>query len=151
MQYETDCPCGKVVTVRAVDAGATLRCACGREFEVPALSRLRRFDPPPRPPAHPPADYAFLRVPGVITTLAGVAVSFFAGNALLGAGPEANDSRYLISAASGVAQIVGTVLVCVSKRFPWFLYLLLPPFGCLGMVVAMLIPERLPPVPPPPR
>lgn len=149
MKYETDCPCGKVLAVQAADAGATLRCACGRELEVPALSRLRRFDPPPPPPAPPPADYAFLRVPGFITTLAGVALSFFAGNMLLDGGADANDSRYVLTVASGIAQIVGTVLVCVSKRFPIFMCILLPPFGCLGLIAAMLIPERLPPVPPP--
>jgi len=151
MQYETDCSCGKVVVVQAADAGGTLRCACGREVEVPALSRLRRLDPPPPPSAPPPVDYAFLRVPGVITTLGGMALSFVVGVMLAGATGEETAVRPLAGMVSAVAQIVGTVLVCVSKRFPIFLCILLPPFGCFGMVVATLIPERLPPVPPPPR
>lgn len=150
MTYETDCTCGKVLEVHAADAGATLRCACGRDVDVPPLSRLRRLDPPPRRPAPPPVDLAFLRVPGVITTLAGVGFGCVSGIALAGVDSDTNVLRAFISLAVLTAQIVGVALVCVSKRFPIFLCILLPPLACIGLVVAMLIPERLPPEPLPP-
>jgi hypothetical protein len=146
--YETDCPCGKVIAVQAADAGGTVRCACGRQSVVPALSKLRRLDPPPQRPAPPPADYAFLRLPGVITAVVGLLFGCVSGLAL-GADSDAVPSRVLATMTGWVAQVVGVALVCVSKRFPVFVCVLLPPFGCFGLVAALLIPERLPPVPPP--
>ncbi|HEX4613978.1 MAG TPA: hypothetical protein VH092_37700 [Urbifossiella sp.] len=41
MEYRVTCGCGKALTVRSGDAGATLRCACGRDVEVPSLHQLR--------------------------------------------------------------------------------------------------------------
>ena len=148
MTYETDCPCGKVLTVQAADAGGTVRCACGRELDVPALSKLRRLDPPPPPPAPPAADYAHLRVPGVIVAVTGVAMGIL-GWCLVGR--EGGLVGIMASGLLYTAQVVGVALVCVSKRFPVFMCLLFPPFAVLGLVPAMLIPERLPPVPPPAR
>jgi len=54
----------------------------------------------------------------------------------------------LLSAAT---QIVGVALVCVSKRLPVVACVILPAFGVCGLIAAMLVPERLPPVPLPPR
>lgn len=41
MKYETPCECGKALAVSAADAGSTLRCACGRNVDVPPLHMLR--------------------------------------------------------------------------------------------------------------
>ena len=41
MKYEVRCACGKPLAVTGADAGATLRCVCGRAVEVPALHELR--------------------------------------------------------------------------------------------------------------
>jgi hypothetical protein len=41
MQYEARCECGKAHAVGAADAGSSLRCACGRNVEVPPLHLLR--------------------------------------------------------------------------------------------------------------
>jgi hypothetical protein len=41
MKYEVRCECGKAHAVSGADAGATIRCACGRLVEVPPLHRLR--------------------------------------------------------------------------------------------------------------
>src|SRR5262245_58305082 len=44
MKYEVRCECGKSHAVSAADAGASLRCACGRTVEVPPLHRLRTVE-----------------------------------------------------------------------------------------------------------
>jgi hypothetical protein len=75
----------------------------------------------------------------------------FSGLVLFGLDSDVTALRALGGLIGWIAQIVGVALICVSKRFPIFVCLLLPPFGCFGLVAAMLIPERLPPVPPPPR
>ena len=41
MISDVRCECGKAHTVSATDAGATLKCACGREVDVPPLHVLR--------------------------------------------------------------------------------------------------------------
>ena len=41
MSYEVRCECGKARPVTAADAGASLRCGCGRSVEVPPLHQLR--------------------------------------------------------------------------------------------------------------
>lgn len=41
MSYSVPCECGKRVPAGAGDAGATLRCTCGRAVEVPSLHQLR--------------------------------------------------------------------------------------------------------------
>jgi hypothetical protein len=41
MKYEVRCACGKPRVVTGADAGATLRCACGRAVEVPSFHQLR--------------------------------------------------------------------------------------------------------------
>jgi hypothetical protein len=41
MSYEVRCECGKSHAVSAADAGTSLRCACGRTLDVPALHQLR--------------------------------------------------------------------------------------------------------------
>lgn len=151
MTYETDCPCGKVVEVHAADAGGKVQCVCGRAVEVPPLSRLRRLDPPPPPPPSPPVDLAFLRLPGFITAVAGVLFGCVSGIAFAGLDSDVIAFRVLASLISGIAQIVGVALICVSKRFPIILCVLLPPFGCFALPVAMLLPERLPPIPPRPH
>lgn len=148
MTYETDCLCGKVVAVHAADAGGRVRCGCGRQVEVPPLSRLRRLDPPPPPPAPPPVDYAFLRLPGVLVAVGGIATGVLGGCAF---GADGGAAPALAAGVGWVAQVVGVALVCVSKRFPVVACVLFPPFGCFGLVAALLVPERLPPVPPPPR
>lgn len=39
--YQVQCECGKAHAVGAADAGASLRCPCGRTVEVPPLHQLR--------------------------------------------------------------------------------------------------------------
>lgn len=56
----------------------------------------------------------------------------------------------IILSVSGMMQIVGVALVCVSKRYPVWLCLILPLFGCCGLVLSLFLPERLPPTDPPP-
>jgi hypothetical protein len=145
MTYETDCECGAVVVVKATDAGLRVPCRCGRQVEVPPLSKLRALDLPARRPLPPPAEYGHLRIPGVIVVIAANVVAFFAPLFLhddpLGA------AVFLL--VCGLAQMVGIVLVGVSKRFPAWLCAILAPFGCVGLLVAMLLPERLPPTDPP--
>ena len=41
MKYEVRCECGKVHEVSAADAGGSLKCACERTVDVPALHVLR--------------------------------------------------------------------------------------------------------------
>ena len=41
MKYEVRCACGKAFAVAGGDAGATLRCDCGRTVDVPPLHELR--------------------------------------------------------------------------------------------------------------
>src|SRR5262245_40924859 len=41
MNYEVHCECRKAHAVSAADAGASLRCTCGRIIEVPPLHKLR--------------------------------------------------------------------------------------------------------------
>lgn len=43
MTYHVPCECGKHLQVDAVQAGATVRCRCGRDVAVPSLSELRRL------------------------------------------------------------------------------------------------------------
>jgi hypothetical protein len=45
MQFEIPCECGRRLTVTAGDAGATLRCGCGRTVQVPGLHQLRASAP----------------------------------------------------------------------------------------------------------
>jgi hypothetical protein len=41
MSYEVRCECGKAHAVSAADAGASLRCDCGRTVDVPPLHALK--------------------------------------------------------------------------------------------------------------
>lgn len=41
MDYEVRCECRKRIEVSAADAGSSLRCACGRNVDVPPLHMLR--------------------------------------------------------------------------------------------------------------
>ncbi len=41
MSYKVHCECGKPHEVTGADAGASLRCDCGRTIEVPPLHQLR--------------------------------------------------------------------------------------------------------------
>jgi hypothetical protein len=41
MSYEVRCECGKAHAVGAADAGASLRCTCGRTVDIPPLHQLR--------------------------------------------------------------------------------------------------------------
>lgn len=160
MNYLADCECGRVLTVTAADAGGKVRCECGEELGIPSLGQLRRLGPPPPRPPRPPVDYAFLRRPGVITAVAGILSWCVSGWGYLPAMPT-NFNNLWVSVVPGVAGavavVVGLVLVYVSKRFPVlvtivFAVLGLVPLLNVGCVVAaLLLPERLPPVPPPPR
>ena len=40
-RYELDCTCGRTIIVGSSQAGTRLTCDCGKEVEVPSLSRLR--------------------------------------------------------------------------------------------------------------
>lgn len=41
MQYQVHCECKKSITVSGSDAGASVRCPCGKTVEVPPLHKLR--------------------------------------------------------------------------------------------------------------
>jgi hypothetical protein len=140
MKYETDCECGRVVTVKATDAGATVACRCGRKLDVPSLSQLRQIAPP-RPQGPPPADYSHLRIPGFIVAIVGILLALFLGFAGEGRSP-------LVSLFCYAIQIVGVTLICISKRYPVWLCLILSPLGCCGLILSLFLPERLPPAPP---
>jgi hypothetical protein len=44
MQYQVHCECKKSITVSGSDAGASVRCPCGKMVEVPPLHKLRKAD-----------------------------------------------------------------------------------------------------------
>ncbi|WP_439624199.1 hypothetical protein [Gemmata sp.] len=44
MPYQVPCECGKSITVTGADAGASVRCGCGKTVEVPPLHKLRKAD-----------------------------------------------------------------------------------------------------------
>ncbi|VTU00795.1 unnamed protein product [Gemmataceae bacterium] len=41
MQYQVHCECKRSITVSGADAGASVRCPCGKTVEVPPLHKLR--------------------------------------------------------------------------------------------------------------
>ncbi|MBN1590740.1 MAG: hypothetical protein JW888_14600 [Pirellulales bacterium] len=43
-KYLLPCECGKNIPVESVQAGQTVRCACGRDMDVPTLLKLRSLE-----------------------------------------------------------------------------------------------------------
>jgi hypothetical protein len=48
MKYLLPCSCGKSVAVEPAQAGQSVRCACGRMLEVPAMRLVRQLTPAAR-------------------------------------------------------------------------------------------------------
>src|SRR6185503_15253979 len=79
MRFEVPCECGRRLSVTGGDAGAALRCDCGRTVQVPGLHELGASAPAPAPApksARPPRDLSVLRLIGAGLVVAAVVWQF---------------------------------------------------------------------------
>ena len=110
MQFELPCECGRRLIVTAGDAGATLRCECGRTVQVPGLNELRASvpaltDDTPRHP--PPTRSAQLTGVDLAVCVLLPLVGFIAGVLRL---LRRNPTGGRMMAVSGCVLVVGVLL-----------------------------------------
>ena len=101
MEFEVPCECGRRRRVTAGDAGATLRCECGRAIQVPGLRELQAFAPVPTDvPTQPvPARSAQLTGVDLAVCLFLPVVGFIAGVLRLLRGEPTAGRMMLVSGA----------------------------------------------------
>lgn len=143
MRFEVPCECGRRLCVTAGDAGATLKCACGRPVEVPNLNELRASAPPSEPkPARATRDLSWLRLVGPLVIVASIVWEN------LSQPRPGMDSNAIwnarLYAASGFLFLyaVGNVLWAAGKGYRPLVGMLLAVLGPLGLFVLLFFPSR---------
>lgn len=84
MAFQVPCSCGHIIPATLGDAGATVRCPCGRDVVIPNLHALRQLEPAPAqtPRKSHTVDRDVLWRRGTWCAIASVCL-FFVGSAAL--------------------------------------------------------------------
>jgi hypothetical protein len=160
MAFKIMCSCGHPTLVTTGDAGATVRCPCGKDVAVPDLHALRQLKPVSMPTARNASavvDPSTLRLRAMVVALAGTCVLVLGTATLLVLGQSTTKTDQLVTAFSWISlfsglafwfsMLVATVLLSRAKRLSFSsslgcASLLVYLFGPLAFVVMLMLPDR---------
>ena len=150
MAFQVPCGCGRTVSATAGDAGATLRCPCGRDVAVPDLHALRQLEPvaatAPAPALGPRAE---LRRRGTTFAIGGLvlfAASLLGARALRGTAFVQSGAAFFVYILCFMLMWLGTLAGAscwaAAKGYPRRTAVLLAILGPSGWILALLLPNR---------